>query len=1277
MHLSIHYLNHRLLLWLAAIAIAISTFAIGLTILSLRTDAINDAAKDAQNIAIMLSKQTASSVQAIDIVLNDLQRRIASSGVETPKDFERFASTNSLNKILSNSLSHLSQAEVITLADRNGQVQNFTRSWPAPPINLFDRDYFQYARANNDNKLYISTPVKNRATGTMTIYFSKRINSSNGSFLGVALVGVSLDYFQHIYNSVASLPDENFYLLRSDGTVLIRYSDKNNHSGEKMPPNSPWYQLVATGGGNYRSNNINDSITRMVAVQPLKSYPLVINVTVLEATALQTWRKRAIMIGMGAAVGLLCFGALLALMLSQLNRLMHSEEALSKRSRDLEIANIKFDAAVNNMSQGLCLFDATERIVVCNPQYYEMYGLAAEDVKIGSTLSEVLAKRVANGTFSGDPHKYRKEFLNAYNNGRTHVQEINSSGERILLITNRPIKSGGWVSTHEDITKRRRAELELEKAHQRLSAVIEAMPAGLVIFDAQDRLVAWNRIQNEMFPNTAHMRVPGVKWEDIIRAGLASGQYADAIGREEEWLQQRIALHAKKHAVGEELLSTGRWLRHEQFRTDDGNFISVRTDVTELKQREEELKNQNARFDTALQHMSQGLSMHDKDHRLVVYNDQYVAMCGVPPGLIKPGQTISSILEARKVAGTFTGDVESYIADLTSQLSQGQNVSKTTILENGRTITVVNRPMVGGGWVATHDDITEKTRAEQELDETKKFLDSIISNIPVAIVVKDAKTRRFVLTNRTYETLVGMSQAELMGKTAFDIYRPEDAELMDQSDKDSVENSADLLSNDYEVKTSQRGSRIFSTKRIVTNDIKGNAKYLIVVIDDITERKQSEQQITFMAHHDALTGLANRAAVAQKIEEAAARQRRHRDPFSVLLLDLDRFKAVNDTLGHPAGDSLLREVATRLKALLRDTDVLARLGGDEFVIIQFGDIDQRQAASALADRILNNIARTFIIDDHEVDIGASIGIALAPEHGMSPDELLKMADMALYCVKSAGRNGYRFFDSMMSEVANTRHEIESDLRRAIQQGELELHYQPIIDTKTGRMRGAEALIRWQHPTKGLILPDRFIPLAEETGLIIQIGEWSLLSACAEAATWPGDIKVAINLSPIQFRKSNLPDVVMFALAQSGLPPERLELEITETALIESAAVCLPALRQFKNLGIAVALDDFGTGYSSLSLLTLFPFDKIKIDRTFTQNLTKRTDCAAIISATLTLAQSLEIATTAEGVETADQYRHLRLAGVGSLQGYLFKTPGPASELDFEARYDVPEISDAA
>jgi diguanylate cyclase (GGDEF)-like protein/PAS domain S-box-containing protein len=572
---------------------------------------------------------------------------------------------------------------------------------------------------------------------------------------------------------------------------------------------------------------------------------------------------------------------------------------------------------------------------------------------------------------------------------------------------------------------------------------------------------------------------------------------------------------------------------------------------------------------------------------------------------------------------------------------------------------------------------TELETSKQSLDETRKFLDSIIENIPAAVVVKDATTRRFLLVNRAFEAMLGVPRGELLGRTVFDIHGQSNAKAIDASDDDSVASGDGVSYSEIEIDIPQRGQRMQSTARIVIRDSQGEPKYLIAVIDDVTERKKADQRIAFLAHHDALTGLANRAALAQKIDEAAARQRRRDEPFTVLLLDLDRFKQVNDTLGHPAGDSLLIEVATRLKSLLRETDVLARLGGDEFAIIQAGETNQRDAARFLAERIIAMLGKQFAIEGADINIGTSIGIALAPEHGSASDSLLKMADLALYRAKSAGRNGYCFFAPEMSEIASARQEIEGDLRRAIQQEELELHYQPIIDAKARRICSVEALVRWRHPTKGLISPDLFIPLAEENGLITQIGDWVLRTACAEAVKWPAEVKVAVNLSLVQFRKTDLPDVVARTLVDAGLRPERLELEITETALIESAAECLPALRQFKALGITIVLDDFGTGYSSLSQLAMFPFDRIKIDKSFTQNMTKRSECAAIISATLTLAQSLDIQTTAEGVETVDQYRLLRLAGVTSLQGFLFQRPGPASELDFERSYGELSIEQAA
>jgi diguanylate cyclase (GGDEF)-like protein len=439
----------------------------------------------------------------------------------------------------------------------------------------------------------------------------------------------------------------------------------------------------------------------------------------------------------------------------------------------------------------------------------------------------------------------------------------------------------------------------------------------------------------------------------------------------------------------------------------------------------------------------------------------------------------------------------------------------------------------------------------------------------------------------------------------------------------------------------------------------------VAIHQDITDSRRDEERVAFMARHDLLTDLANRTSFMEKLEEAGARLRRRHETFTVFMLDLDRFKNVNDSLGHPAGDDLLRQTADRLKKALSETDLVARLGGDEFAIIQTGEADQRGAAVELAKRLISLISAPYDLHGNMVTIGTSIGIAMAHEPDVDSDTLMKQADLALYRTKSEGRNGYCFFDERMTADADARRQLESDLRDAISGGQIEIHYQPILHVKTRKLFGLEALARWRHPVKGFVPPSEFIPLAEETGLIVPLGEWVLHKACETAKRWPLGVKVAVNISAVQFAKSDLLEVVTRTLAGTGLPPERLELEITETALLEKEAGVLATLQQLERLGIAISLDDFGTGYSSLRYLTTFPIDKIKIDKSFTQNITHRADCAAVVASVLALGSGLDVATVAEGVETKQQFDILRASGVNYVQGYLFGAPCAAEEIDFK------------
>jgi len=875
----------------AAAILAVAVFSIALTIWALRQDAAADAARETGNIATVLAEQTARTAQSIDIVLADLDERIAALGVMTPDDLRNATGTKDFYNTLIDRLARLPQASAISVIDDRGILWSTTRRWPTPPLDLSDREYFSEQKRADTQRVFVSTPTQNRINGTWTMQFSRRINGPGAELLGVLFVGVDATYFNEIFGTIETLHNQKITLARRDGSIVAEYPSTEIVPGRKVPDGSPWYELVAKGGGNFHAEGTKGDDARLTAVRPIQAYPLVVSVGVTEDSAFANWRRRAVFLGAGTIVIVVCSIFLLRALARQLRKLMASEQSLAdgktrlaEKSTELERANLQIDAALNNITQGVCMFDEHARIVVVNQRYLDMYGLSRNVVKPGCTLRELIDHRKAVGLFKGDPEEYCREII----------------------------------------------------------------------------------------------------------------------------------------------------------------------------------------------------------------------------ATIKAGKTADSLIE-------------------------------TT---DGRIAYIVQQPMAGGGWVVTHEDITE--------------------------------------------------------------------------------------------------------------------------------RKRAEAQTAFMARHDALTGLANRLHLLEKIDEQFAWMRRTGEPFTVFTFDLDLFKAVNDSLGHPTGDALLSAVAERLRACTREQiATIARLGGDEFVLVQSSPNQQRESAIVLANRLLEAISTPYDINGHQIVIGTSIGIALAPNDGDTADELLKNADLALYRVKSEGRNGYRLFEPEMNDEAQSRHALQADLRAALARDDFEIHFQTIFDARTQLPTGAEALVRWRHPTRGMVPPGHFIQLAEEIGLIVPLGEWILRQACMAAVTWPADIKLAVNLSPAQFRNPNLVDMVAETLAATGLSPDRLELEITESVLLQKNANNLTVLYQLKSLGLSIVLDDFGTGYSSLSYLRMFPFDKIKIDRSFVSELSTRADCAAIVCAVVGLGHGLSIITTAEGVETEEQLRLLRAAGVDQVQGFLLSRPRLNVNLDFQ------------
>lgn len=551
-----------------------------------------------------------------------------------------------------------------------------------------------------------------------------------------------------------------------------------------------------------------------------------------------------------------------------------------------------------------------------------------------------------------------------------------------------------------------------------------------------------------------------------------------------------------------------------------------------------------------------------------------------------------------------------------------------------------------------------------ELQDQKLRLDTAINNMGDGLCMFDAE-KRLVVCNDRYAKMYRLPSELLRPGTPHHViikHRITSGMLKGATSENAAKQ---VISNLGTLPTNTTSSRIdeLADGRLicVTRQPMADGGWVATHVD-VTEQRKSEAKIIYMAQHDALTDLPNRALLRERLERALVITRGQGANLAVLMLDLDRFKEVNDTLGHPAGDALLQAVAARLRGCVRETAFIARLGGDEFAVIEYVTNPADEAA-ALAEKIRLALCEPFDLGGHQVTAGTSIGIAIAPDDGDDSEKILKSADLALYSAKNDGRGTFRFFEPELDQRMHARRNLERDMRSALVNEEFELHYQPFVDVRSGEIRGCEALVRWHHPERGLVMPSEFIPLAEETGLIVPIGEWVLRTACVEAAKWPADLRIAVNLSPAQFRSKKLVPVVLDALAISGIAARRLELEVTETVIMHDSEAVFAALVQLHELGVRIALDDFGTGYSSLSFLQKFSFDKIKIDRSFVNELSGANEEARLLArAVVRFAVSLGKTTTAEGVETREQLDLLRADACVEMQGYYFSRPVPGAEI---------------
>ncbi|MGX9443273.1 bifunctional diguanylate cyclase/phosphodiesterase [Nitrobacteraceae bacterium UC4446_H13] len=972
------------------------------TVYNFRERALAISERQLESTVLLLARHFDQQFEELKRIQTGLYAHLHSGRIRTSQDFARAMSGQDAHAMLQADAKN-SYTGVVMIIGANGKLINWSGAWPTPDIDLSNRDYFQSLKIDPSPSREVLQPVFSALDGSWRTVFARRLTSPNGDFLGVVARGVESTQFERFFSSVTLAQGGSIAMHTLEGTLLARYPHVAKMIGRNFKIGQPRQQMVFEQDHvTTRLNSPIDDEERLISAQRLRDFPLVVVATTTADAALADWREQTRFLIGAASLSALIIAAILFLIVRRLSRQHRaSREQLGTEKQRL-------DTAINNMSQGLLMFDASERLIVCNKRYIEMYGLSAEVIKPGCTFREVIAHREATGSFGGNLEQYCRDILG--NTGREHVVVVTTTDCRAIQITNRPVANGGWVATHEDITER-------------------------------------------------------------------------------------------------------------------------------------------------------------------------------------------------------------------------QNL-------------------------------------QQDRDRDRAFLNRIIDHIPTQITVKSIQDRRYVLVNSIAEAQFGKMRDEIVGGTAHDVFERGLADRITAADEAALMSPDGHFLDDVEWDLGA-GTRFITARRIVIRDRKDEPQYLINLVDDITDRKRADARIRHLAHYDALTDLPNRALFHERLGQELRKVSRDRQ-FAVLYIDIDEFKSINDSLGHAIGDELLKGVATRLRRCVRDVDFVARLGGDEFAVIQTA-IHGPDDVIELVEQIHNDIRASYECLGHQLSTDASIGIALAPNDGTDLEQLLKNADLAMYGAKAAGRRTYCFFEPEMDARAKTRRQLELDLRRIIAdreflEGGFEVHYQPLVSLRDDHPTGCEALLRWRHPERGMISPAEFIPVAEETGLIAELGEWVLTTACTEAATWPDHVKVAINVSPVQFRSYSLPLKVASVLASSGLSPHRLELEITEAVLIRDDEIALAILHQLRALGVRIALDDFGTGYSSLSYLQRFPFDKIKIDRCFVNDIAESGGSASIVKAVVHIATARDMTTTGEGVETASQREILRKLGCTEMQGYLFSAAKPAEAI---------------
>lgn len=932
-----------------------------------------------------------------------------------------------------------------------------------------------------------------------------------------------------------------------------------------------------------------------------------------------------------------------------------------------KLAQETLNEAVAAMPDGFVVYDSVDRLVLCNEAYRDMYKPSAPAIQPGASFRDILIYGLHNGQYpeagssAAEHEAWLDERMRRHSAASNQVIQQLPDG-RWLQIRERRTPSGYIVGFRTDVT-------DLKREIAKVRAILDNFPAGISFVDRDLNLAACNDRFRRLLDLPDPLFANGMPTlEMVFRFNAARGEYGP--GDPEEQVQSRLAVARKATAhVFERTRPDGTVIEIRGTPIQGGGFITTYTDVTErhvaqtrLAESEQQARAQSESLQLTLANMSQGLGMFDARGALMVWNRRFIDLYRLPPDEVKEGTDFRDLVAMRHRCGTL--NVGSEVAPYADQVLQGLASAGVTReisrLADGRVIRIV-RTAVHGGWLGTHEDITDMERAEAavrdkaaELARINMRFEAALTHMSQGICLFDAN-RTLVICNQRFRDMYNFTPEQVGPGTSLEtILRLLAAN--GETSKQPIKELLQTLPGKLEEILRLADGRVVAIRRRPTPDGGWVATH-----EDITDKERAAQKISHLAYHDVLTGLANRAQFKKEGEAALAKTAEMGGAIGVFLVDLDRFKAVNDTFGHAAGDAVLLAATDRMRQSVSSGDIIARLGGDEFAIIQHPAPDQREAAVSLAATLVDVLGAPFDVDGNQAMIGASVGIAIQSGRDDTIEQLMHKADLALYRVKAAGRNGYRFYEEDLASAEQDRIILGRELRDALSSGALEVRYEPVVSLPGQRTCGMEARIFWAHPERGLLDAKVFSAVAEEVGLTIPLGELLLRRACNDAGRWPEHVKLIVNVARIHVKKRTLMDTVTEALLRARMAPERLNVAISETALLHDDPDVLAELHQLRSLGISIVLDGYGVGHSSLNHLRSFPFDGIKIDGSMVVEITSRPESAAIVCAVTGLARSLDILTTAEGVSSEEQLRMLQAAGCSQVQGGLFGSAASATE----------------